>query len=124
LVRQGQGAKLPDSEELTADAVKAEEFLAQLQAESEIAGSVGNIASSGLSDEEQALFEELEREAEADKGGAPTGTTQVRLDTVETPEEREEERAEEEARQKVAEANEPPPVPAAPTPRRSEPEPG
>jgi hypothetical protein len=124
LVRQGQGAKLPDSEELTADAVKAEEFLAQLQAESEIAGSVGNIASSGLSDEEQALFEELERESEAEKGGAPTGTTQVRLDTVETPEEREEERAEEQARQKVAEANEPPPVPATPAPRRSEPEPG
>ena len=126
LVRQGQGAKLPDSEELTADAVKAEEFLAQLQADNEIAGSVGNVGMAGLSDEEQALFEELEREAEADKG-VPAGTTQVRLETVETPEEREEERAEERARQAMAERNEPPPVPAAPaaTPaRRSEPEPG
>src|SRR4029453_9838233 len=72
LVKQGQGAKLPDSEELTADAVKAEEFLAQLQTDAEIAGSVGNIASAGLSDEEQALFEELEREAATEKGEATT----------------------------------------------------
>ena len=62
LVQQGQGAKLPDSDELTADAVKAEEFLAELQADSEIAGSVGALGPPALTDEEQALFEELERE--------------------------------------------------------------
>jgi hypothetical protein len=123
LVKQGQGAKLPDSEELTADAVKAEEFLAQLQTDSEIAGSVGSIASAGLSDEEQALFEELEREAAAEKGGE-TGTTQVQLDTVETPEERAEEKQQQRAR--VAEAEEVKPVPTstATTPRRQEPEAG
>src|SRR3954452_15014360 len=70
LVKQGQGARLPDSEELTADAVKAEEFLAQLQAEDEIAGSVGGLGTTGLSDEEQALFEELERESASEKGAA------------------------------------------------------
>jgi hypothetical protein len=126
LVKQGQGAKLPDSEELTADAVKAEEFLAQLQTDAEIAGSVGNIASAGLSDEEQALFEELEREAASEKGEA-TPTTQVQLDTVETPEERAEERAQQRARQPLAEAEEvPPAIPSSTTssPRRQEPEAG
>jgi hypothetical protein len=105
LVKQGQGAKLPDSEEITADAVKAEEFIAQLQADTELAESVGGIASAGLSDEEQQLFEELEKEAAEDKKKAAlvdtvTGatTTQVELETVETPEERAEERAEAEAR--------------------------
>jgi hypothetical protein len=101
LVKQGQGAKLPDSEEITADAVKAEEFIAQLQADTELAESVGGIATAGLSDEEQQLFEELEREAAEEKKKAAlvdtmTGanTTQVKLETVETPEERaEEERA-------------------------------
>lgn len=128
LVKQGQGAKLPDSEELTADAVKAEEFLAQLQTDAEIAGSVGNIASAGLSDEEQALFEELEREAASEKGGEAS-TTQVQLDTVETPEERAEEAQQQRARHPVAEAEEVKSVPtstttATTTPRRQEPEAG
>lgn len=116
LVKQGQGAKLPDSEELTNDAVKAEEFLAQLQADNEIADSVGAIATAGLSDEEQALFEELEREASGGKAGATT--TQVKLETVETEEEREEEKAAE----KVAEASEP----STPTKQKNRPsaEPG
>jgi len=127
LVRQGQGGKLPDSEELAADAVKAEEFLAELQSESEIATSVGGLNSTGLSDEEQALFEELEREAAGEKGGAAaTTTTQVKLETVETPEKRAEEARE---RQPLAERNESPAAtPAAPAPapaaRRPEPEPG
>jgi hypothetical protein len=126
LVRQGQGAKLPDSEELAADAVKAEEFLAELQSESEIATSVGGLSSTGLSDEEQALFEELEREAASEKGGAATTiATQVKLETVETPQERAEEERE---RQPVAERNESPAAPVTPpsTPatRRPEPEPG
>ena len=41
----------------------AEEVLAELQADNELAGSVGSIAGTGLSEEEQALYEELEREA-------------------------------------------------------------
>jgi hypothetical protein len=101
LVKQGQSAKLPDSEEITADAVKAEEFIAQLQADTELAESVGGIATAGLSDEEQQLFEELEREAAEEKKKAAlvdtvTGatTTQVKLETVETPEERAEEERE------------------------------
>ena len=67
LVQQGTGAHLPDTDEITEDAVKAEEMLAQLEADSELAGSVGQIGTSGMSDEEKALYEELERET----GNAP-----------------------------------------------------
>ena len=62
LVQQGQVASLPNTEEMTADAVKAEEVLAELEANSELAGSVGSIGTAGMNAEEQALFEELERE--------------------------------------------------------------
>ncbi len=68
LVQQGKGAHLPDHEEVAADAAKAEEMLAGLQADSELAGSVGAIALSGMSDEEKALYDELER------GSAPAAT--------------------------------------------------
>jgi hypothetical protein len=62
LVQQGQTAQLPEGEEIAADAAKAEEMLAQLEADSELVASVGGMASVGLSAEEQALYEELERE--------------------------------------------------------------
>ena len=62
LVQQGNTAKLPDSEEMASDAAAAEEMLATLQESSEMAESVGGVASSGLSEEEQALYEELEKE--------------------------------------------------------------
>ena len=77
LSQQGAAAKLPDSDELAEDAAKAEEVLAQLQADSELAESVGGVAMSGMSAEEQSLFEELEREA----GGA--ATTKVELNHAE-----------------------------------------
>jgi predicted nucleic acid-binding Zn-ribbon protein len=59
LQRQGKVAKLPDSEELAQDAAAAEEAMAELEANSELADSVGASAHGGLSDEEQALYEEL-----------------------------------------------------------------
>jgi hypothetical protein len=62
LVQQGSAAKLPNTDEITEDAVKAEEILAQLEADSELAGSIGQIATASMSDEEKALFEELEKE--------------------------------------------------------------
>ena len=77
LVQQGQSAKLPDSEELASDAAAAEEMLAELQADNELAESVGTVAHAGMTAEEQALYEELEREA---GGPAPT---KIKLDTVE-----------------------------------------
>src|SRR5207244_694666 len=108
LVQQGATAKLPDSEEMASDAAAAEEMLATLQESSEMAESVGGVASSGLSAEEQALFEELEAEVAAEKSAA----------TI----------AEPPAPQKTPTASvRPPPVPASPAktePRRTEPEAG
>ena len=46
--------------------IRKKEAYAELQADNEVAESVGGIATAGMSEEEQALFEELEREA---KGG-------------------------------------------------------
>ena len=63
LVQQGEAAQLPDSEELANDAAAAEEVLAELQANSEMAASVTAAGPTGLSEEEQALYDELEREA-------------------------------------------------------------
>src|SRR5205814_7180562 len=57
LVQQGQGAKLPDSEEMANDAAAAEEMLATLQESSEMAATVGGIGATGMSEEEQALYE-------------------------------------------------------------------
>jgi hypothetical protein len=65
LQRQGQTAKLPDSEEMAADAAAAEEVLAELQAGSELAESVGAAAHGGMSDEEQALYDELMTQSKA-----------------------------------------------------------
>ncbi|HSV14245.1 MAG TPA: hypothetical protein VLI90_08295 [Tepidisphaeraceae bacterium] len=115
LVQQGQGAKLPDSEEVAADAAKAEEMLAQLEADNELAASVGGITSgAGMSAEEQALFEELERESgggsaaekqasEREQSPAMTSTTTPRNTS----------------REPIAA-----PSPAAPEQRRAEPEAG
>lgn len=63
LVQQGTAAKLPDSEQIAEDAAAAEEMLAQLQADHELVESIGGATAAGLSEEEAALFEELEREA-------------------------------------------------------------
>jgi hypothetical protein len=73
LVRQGKSAQLPDSQEMAQDAAAAEEMLADLQASGELADSVGAGAQTGLSAEEQALFDELESEGKAPESdvGAP-----------------------------------------------------
>lgn len=72
LVQQGHGSQLPDSQELTSDAEAAEAVLAELQANTELASSVSQSSpTGGLSDEEQALFEELEREASSGTAAAP-----------------------------------------------------
>lgn len=88
LVQQGQSAQLPDSEELAADAAAAEEVLAELQANSELAASIGNITPAGLSQEEQALYEELEREASG-QAGAAEQVAATETQPVRTPPQRE-----------------------------------
>jgi hypothetical protein len=74
LVQQGQTAKLPDSDQITEDAVKAEEMLADLEASSELAGSVAQ-SPGGLNAEEQALYEQLEREIAAPAAATPAAAT-------------------------------------------------
>src|SRR4029078_6784589 len=86
LVQQGQTAKLPDSEEMATDAAAAEEMLATLQADNELADSVGTVAHAGMSAEEQALYEELERESGGGDESAAPGT-KIKLDTVEEEDE-------------------------------------
>lgn len=78
LTQQGTNAKLPDSEEIATDAAAAEEMLAQLQADNEVADSVSSVAQTGMSSEEQALYEQLEAEA-----GGPE-TTKVELNHAES----------------------------------------
>lgn len=109
LVQQGQGKKMPDSEEIAEDAVAAEEMLAQLQADNELADSVGTVAHAGMSDEEQALYEELERQA-----GGPV-TTNVKLDTTEPQDPAIAPKTVQEPARPASEA---------PAPRRTEPEAG
>lgn len=61
LIQQGQLAKLPSSEEITEDAVRAEEMLEQLNAEVDLAGSLSSgITGSAVSDEELDILKELE----------------------------------------------------------------
>jgi hypothetical protein len=78
LVHQGKKAQLPDSEEMATDAAKAEEMLASLQANTELAESVGTSLQGGLSAEEQALYAEL-------SGVAPSASVAVRTPSPPRP---------------------------------------
>jgi hypothetical protein len=69
LIQQGQMAQLPEAEELTQDAVRAEEMLEQLKANVDLVGtletSVGNVL---VSQDELAIMKEFE---EADRAEGP-----------------------------------------------------
>jgi hypothetical protein len=83
LVQQGNAGKLPDAEEITADAVKAEEMLAELEAVGELAGSSAPSGISGMTPEEQALFDELEAEnKEAAATTAALGASPTRREST------------------------------------------
>ena len=90
LERQGKHAKLPTADELAEQAAKAEGALADLEASVQVADEVAGISASSMSDEEQALYDELmagSKQADAEKATdtpsrtpaspqrAPTGTT-------------------------------------------------
>jgi hypothetical protein len=105
LQRQGKAASLPNSDELAADAAAAEEVLAELQAGSELAESVGAPMHGGMSTEEQALYEELLKDAKEPEPSAPQAA-----------------KAQPSAAAKAApQAAKPPPLPQR---QRNEPEPG
>ena len=104
LLQQGQSAALPDAEELAKEAAAAEELLERLGAYSELAGSMTS-AASGMSAEEQALYEELEREAAQ---AAPAAESSKKAPLAEA------------APQRAA----PPPLPQPAAEKRREAEPG
>lgn len=79
LLHQGKSAKLPSTDDIATDAAAAEDMLAQLQADSELADSSGSAATSGMSNEEQALYEELMREV------APTPEAPMPEDPIGAP---------------------------------------
>ncbi len=73
LQQQGKAAKLPDSEEMAADAAAAEDVLAQLEADSELADTIGTgVAGASLSAEEQAVYDELMQNQAAPPASAPS----------------------------------------------------
>jgi hypothetical protein len=74
LQRQGKSAALPDSEEMAADAAAAEDVLAELQAGSELAESVGATAHGGMSAEEQAVYDELISDSKSPESASPAKT--------------------------------------------------
>jgi hypothetical protein len=107
LIQQGQLAQLPDTEELTQDAVKAEEMLESLRADADLVGSLETgIADTVTSEEELAILQEFE-------AAAP------KKEAVDTPVAPREKVSEEWADEFAAE---PPPLPDAQKKKRSEPE--
>ncbi len=71
LIQQGQMARLPDTEELTQNAVKAEEMLETLRSDADLVSSLETgLADMAASSEELAILKEFE---EAAAPGAPAG---------------------------------------------------
>jgi hypothetical protein len=123
LVRQGNAAQLPDAEEMTADAVKAEEMLAELEAAGELAGLSAPSGGSGMTADEKALFDELEAETRA-ATGVPAATATAARPPVKQgagnlPEDRAADNTPRAAEPVVDRSS-----PASSAPRRSEPEAG
>lgn len=103
LIQQGQMARLPDTQELTQDAVRAEEMLESLRADADLVSSLETgIADTVTSEEELAIlkeFEEADRAAEAKAAAARTGEAAAAEAPAEEPAGREpqEKRSEPEA---------------------------
>jgi hypothetical protein len=85
LQKQGEYAQLPTSEEMASDASKAEEVLAQLEADSELAQNVSAGHGGTLWSEEQALYEELVREESVADKPALTPEPEALPDSIDEP---------------------------------------
>lgn len=112
LARTGTSQGLPSSDEIAEDAAKAEQVLAELQANTELAEGVGGGLSAGVSDEEAALMAELEAEMQGE--AKVPATPAQRAAAARAPE------------QASSMRITPPEIPSPLTnrPQRSEPEPG
>ncbi len=89
LIQQGEVAKLPDTTELTENAVRAEEMLETLRADADLVGSLETgIEETLTSDEELAIlkeFEEIDQTPPATEKRAAAPTRPVPRDAVEPP---------------------------------------
>jgi len=90
LIQQGQMAEMPDTEELTQNAVRAEEMLESLKADADLVASLETGVEEGIaSDEEMAILKEFETAvpAEATKEDSPPEAPAVdeAKDVEETP---------------------------------------
>lgn len=85
LIQQGQMARLPATEEITQDAVRAEEMLEQLSADVQMTGTLSaGVTGSTLTDEEAEILKELEGPApEAPQASAGPAATPVPQSTPE-----------------------------------------
>lgn len=78
LIQQGQTAKLPATEEITEDAVRAEEMLEQLGTDVELTSSLGaGVSDELVSDEELAILRELEGAPAESEGTKPASASQA-----------------------------------------------
>ena len=82
LIQQGDMAQLPDTEELTENAVKAEEMLETLKADAELVGSLETgIEESLTSDEEMAILQEFDGTEAAPQATQPRVAAESKAET-------------------------------------------
>lgn len=78
LIQQGEMASLPDTEELTQNAVRAEEMLETLQADADLVGSLETgIEETLASDDELAILKEFDEEKTPPEVAAPSKVAQA-----------------------------------------------
>ncbi len=77
LIKQGEAASLPDTQELTENAVKAEEMLETLQTDAELVSSLETgMAEMSTSEEELAILREFEEADKPDQAQTTSAATQ------------------------------------------------
>jgi hypothetical protein len=99
LIQQGQAAKLPPVEEITQDAVRAEEMIEQLNADTELVGNLSmGVTGQTATDDEMAILAELDAPAAApEQAAAPPETGRTPAQRTPMPERKQAERQEPEA---------------------------
>lgn len=86
LIQQGQLAQLPDSEELTAHAVEAEELLETLKADAELVGGLEmGLENTLVNADEMAILKEFEEEKEKPKVPSSPAATPTRAPSISAP---------------------------------------
>lgn len=98
LLQQGQAAKLPPVEEITQDAVRAEEMIEQLNADTELVSSLSmGVGSQAATDDELAILAELEGTAGPQEKTATPQAGKTQAERVPAAERKESGRREPEA---------------------------